>query len=241
MLHLSRAGLDAAIFDLDGVLTDTAALHEAAWKEMFDAFLRERGEGREPFSSRDYRLYVDGRRREDGVRAFLASRAIDLPEGSPQDPPEAETVNGLSRRKNDAVRERLRVASEALPGADHLLRDLRAAGVRVAVASSSANAGTVLEATGLARHVEVRVDGLDAARLDLPSKPDPALFLETLERLEVEPARAAVFEDALAGVEAGRRAGFGTVVGVASGPRADALRTAGANEVVEDLSWVKID
>jgi beta-phosphoglucomutase family hydrolase len=239
-LILSPVCLDAAIFDLDGVLADTAGLHQEAWKETFDAFLRGRGEGSHPFSPNDYRLHVDGRRREDGVRAFLASRGIELPEGSPDDPPDAQSVMGLSRRKNEAVQERLLRGSRALPGAEALLRNLRAAGIRVAVASSSANAGPVLEATVLAPLVEVRVDGLDSARLDLPSKPDPALFLEAVRRLGVAPERAAVFEDALAGIEAGRRAGFGIVIGVGLNERAEALRQAGADDVVADLSQVEV-
>lgn len=239
-LRLSPACLDAAIFDLDGVLTDTAALHEAAWKETFDAFLRSRGEQLRPFGPEDYRLHVDGRRREDGVRAFLASRGIELPEGSRDDPSGASTIAGLSRRKNEVVQARLRHESKALPRAEALLGALRAAGIGIAVASSSANAGTVLEATGLDRHVDARIDGRDAARLDLPGKPDPALFIEALRRLGADPGRAVIFEDAIAGVEAGRRAGFATVIGVGPPARAKALREAGADEVVTDLSCVTL-
>lgn len=239
-LSLSPERLDAVVFDLDGVLTDTAGLHEAAWKETFDAFLSLRREPSAMFSEQDYRAYVDGRRRDDGVRAFLASRGIELPEGSATDPPGAETIKGLSRRKNEAVQERLRRDSVPLPGAEALLQALRQVGIRVAVASSSANAGAVLKSTGLDRFVEIRVDGVDAARLDLPSKPDPALFREALQRLEVEPERAAIFEDAIAGVEAGRRAGFGTVIGVGGERHAEALRGAGADTVVADLSLVAV-
>ncbi|WP_291138539.1 HAD family phosphatase [Erythrobacter sp.] len=239
-MHLSPARLDAAIFDLDGVLTDTASLHEAAWKETFDAFLRTWDDRQPPFGPDDYQLYVDGRRREEGVRTFLASRGIKLPEGAQDDPPGAETVMGLSRRKNEAVQERLRTASRALPGAERLLRDLRTSGIAIAVASSSANARQVLEATGLAHHVQARVDGIDASRLDLPGKPHPALFEEALRRLGVKAERAVIFEDAIAGVEAGRRAGFARVIGVGPNARADALREAGADEVVGDLSGVTV-
>lgn len=239
-VSLSPEHLDAAVFDLDGVLTDTAGLHEAAWKETFDAFLRQRRPPLADFSQQDYRAFVDGRRREDGVRAFFASRGIELPEGSESDPPDAETVQGLSRRKNEAVQERLRCDSAPLLGARALLQALRRADIRVAVASSSANAGAVLKATGLDSFVQIRVDGVDSARLDLPSKPDPALFREALQRLEVEPTRAAIFEDAIAGVAAGRKAGFHTVIGVGRGQHAEALLAAGADMVVPDLSVVEV-
>jgi|TARA_R100000501_G_scaffold8550_1_gene17376 beta-phosphoglucomutase family hydrolase len=239
-LSLSPERLHAVVFDLDGVLTDTAGLHETAWKETFDAFLRARAGPFDSFSRQDYRAYVDGRRREDGVRAFLESRGIEIPEGSETDPPDAETMKGLSRRKNEAVQEQLRRDSVSLPGAEALLRALRRAGIGVAVASSSANAGAVLKATGLDRFVQIRVDGVDSAQLELPSKPNPALFREALRRLEVEPARAAIFEDAIAGVEAGRRVGFGTVIGVGRGQHAEALVDAGADMVVADLSVVDV-
>lgn len=240
-LRLSPGRLDAVVFDLDGVLTDTARLHEAAWKETFDAFLSRRSTPFAAFTHADYLDRVDGRTRQDGVRAFLAARRIDLPEGTATDASDAETVEGLSRRKNERVGERLGRDSTPLPGAEALLAALRDAGVRVGVASSSANAALVLEATGLHRFVEVRVDGVDIAALGLPGKPDPAMYREALARLGVGPDRAAVVEDAIAGVEAGRRAGVFLVVGVGRGSHAESLRRAGANAVVRDLAEVVVD
>ncbi len=243
-VRLSPDRLDVVVFDLDGVLTDTASLHEAAWKETFDAFLRSRAEPFSEFTRADYLQHVDGRARRDGVRAFLASRRIELPDGREIDPPEAITIEGLARRKNEAVQERLEHDAMPLPGAEALLESLCRARIRVAVASSSANAGPVLRATGLARFVEARVDGLDLSRLNLPGKPDPAMFLEALRQLGVGPERAALFEDAIAGVEAGRRVGFAFVIGVGGGGGGDthamALRGAGADEVVRDLSEVVV-
>lgn len=194
------------------------------------------------FSEQDYRSYVDGRRREEGVRAFLASRGIDLPDGADSEgnPPDRNTVKGLAFHKNVLLQERLRRDSVPLPGAEALLKALRQSGIRIAVASSSANAATVLEATGLDRFVDVRVDGVEAARLDLPSKPDPAVFREALQRLKVSPDRAVIFEDAIAGVEAGRRAGFAKIIGVGRGRHADALCRASADAVVADLLAVEI-
>lgn len=239
-LQLSRADLDAVVFDLDGVLTDTASLHEAAWKETFDAFLRDRPDPLPAFTRADYLGHVDGKPRVEGVRAFLASRDIALPDGAADDPPGAATVAGLARRKNELVRARLTRDAAPLPGAEALLAALRGAGIRVAVASSSANAEAVLEATGLARLIEVRVDGVVASRDDLPGKPDPAIFVEALGRLGVGAGRAALFEDAVAGVRAGRRAGFARVVGVGPDAQVDALREAGADVVVGDLSEVAV-
>ncbi|WP_299821066.1 beta-phosphoglucomutase family hydrolase [uncultured Jannaschia sp.] len=239
-LQLSRNDLDAVVFDLDGVLTDTASLHEAAWKEMFDAFLCDRPDPLPEFTRADYLAYVDGRPRLEGVRAFLASRSIVLAEGATDDPPGTATVAGLARRKNELVRARLVRDAAPLRGAEALLAALRGAGIRVAVASSSANAEAVLDATGLARFVEVRVDGVVASRNDLPGKPDPAIFVEALRRLGVGAGRAALFEDAVAGVQAGRRAGFARVIGVGHDARVDALRAAGADVVVGDLSEVAV-
>jgi beta-phosphoglucomutase family hydrolase len=232
--------IEAVIFDTDGVVTDTASVHGTAWARMFDAYLRERaerlGEPFRPFEPADYLSYVDGRPRFDGVANFLASRGIDLPFGDPSDPPDLETVCGLGNRKNDYFLERLR-AGDARPFATTaaLIRELRAGGVPTAVVSSSRNMRAVLAAAGLSDLFDVAVDGTDSARLGLPGKPDPALFLEAARRLGIEPGRAAVVEDALAGVEAGRRGGFGLVVGVDRGGQAAALAEHGADLVVADL------
>ncbi|GGC43323.1 hypothetical protein GCM10011504_22170 [Siccirubricoccus deserti] len=244
-ITLSRRNQDAAFFDMDGVLTDTARLHNRAWKRLFDAFLQRRAVARgEPFipfdAHADYLTHVDGRRREDGVRQFLASRGIHLPEGAANDPEEVETIAALSRRKNGYFAEELRAGVEPAPGAEALLRALLRQGIRTAVVSSSRNCAAIIEAAGLAGLLEVRVDGVDAAALDLPGKPAPDLFLEAARRLGVAPSRGALFEDALAGVEAGRRGGFGLVVGVDRGGQAEALLRHGAKLVVHDLSEVTV-
>jgi beta-phosphoglucomutase family hydrolase len=237
---LSRERHRAVVFDLDGVLVDSARLHAAAWKEAFDAFLREHHPDEAPFEEEDYLAHVDGRPRRDGVRAFLASRGIELPEGSEEDRPGAATVEGVAADKQARVVERLGRDSRPLPGAERLMAALREGGVRVAVATSSANGAAVLEATGLGRFVEARVDGIEARRLGLPGKPDPAGFEEALRRLGVPAGEAAVFEDALPGVEAGRAAGFALVVGIGPPERARALRGAGADAVVRDLAEVEL-
>ena len=232
-------GVTACLFDLDGVLTDTAAVHDKAWKATFDAFLRDRdGDGFRPFDPRaDYDAYVDGKRREDGVRSFLASRGIELPEGSPDDPPDAPTVSGLGNRKNELLLATIeRDGVEVYEGSRRYLRAAREAGLRRAVVSSSANTAQVLDVTGLAADVELRVDGVTAREEQLPGKPAPDTFLRAAELLGVDPAQAAVFEDALAGVEAGRAGRFGHVVGVDRVGQADALREHGADTVVQDLA-----
>lgn len=231
----------AVLFDLDGVVTRTAAVHAAAWKRLFDAYLERRarrtGTPFAPFDAdADYRRYVDGRPRADGTRAFLEARGIvDLPAGSPDDGPEAETIHGLGNRKNLLFREAL--ASDGVAVYEtvvELLRTLRARGVRTAVVSSSRNCRAVLDVAGIADLFDVRVDGVDLAEHGLPGKPDPALFLEAARRLGVPPGRAVVVEDAVAGVAAGRRGGFGLVVGVDRGDRASALAEAGADIVTGD-------
>jgi beta-phosphoglucomutase family hydrolase len=241
---LSRRDCDGAFFDMDGVLTDSARLHADAWKRLFDGFLRRAaaatGGGFVPFGKADYLAYVDGRPREDGVRHFLASRGILLPEGSESDPEEAETVAALARRKDRLFAQVLQAGLEPARGAEVLLRMLRRVGIRTAVVSSSRNCAAMLDAAGLAGFEDVRVDGVDAAALHLPGKPAPDLFLEAARRLGVEPGRGVVFEDALAGVEAGRRGGFGRVVGVDRGGQADALLRHGAHLVVRDLSEVAV-
>ncbi|MEV4459676.1 beta-phosphoglucomutase family hydrolase [Microbispora sp. NPDC004025] len=230
------------LFDMDGVLTRTARVHAAAWKEMFDEFLRERAAGSgTPFvpfdETGDYERYVDGRKRLDGTRTFLRSRDIDLPEGKPDDPPGMPTVNGLSNRKNELVQAILdRQGVEVFEGSVRYLRAVRDAGLRRAVVSSSANTARVLAAAGLDDMFDARVDGEVARRRGLAGKPAPDMFLAAADALGLAPAEAAVFEDALAGVAAGRAGGFAVVVGVDRGHQADALRDNGADVVVSDLS-----
>jgi beta-phosphoglucomutase family hydrolase len=234
-------GVTACLFDLDGVLTDTAAVHNAAWKQIFDDFLQERADRDDaifrPFTNTDYIDYVDGKPRSDGVRDFLASRDIHLPEGSPDDKPTAETVNGLGNRKNVELLERIHTDGvKVFEGSRRYLEAARDAGLRRAVVSSSANTHDVLEVTGLAPLIELRVDGVTIREEGLKGKPAPDTFLAAAQRLGVEPAAAAVFEDALAGVEAGRAGKFGAVVGVDRVGQAAALAEHGATVVVSDLA-----
>ncbi|MEV5486854.1 beta-phosphoglucomutase family hydrolase [Streptomyces bobili] len=231
--------IQACLFDLDGVVTRTAVVHAAAWKEMFDAFLRERDGARyRPFdSSHDYDEYVDGRPRADGVRTFLDSRGIHLPEGGPDDPPAAATVHGLGNRKNELLLARIRTDGvEAYDSTLGYLRAVRARGLRTAVVSSSANTRDVLRSIGAEDLFEVRVDGVVAAERGLPGKPHPDTFLAAARDLGVPPERAAVFEDALAGMDAGRSGHFGYVVGVDRVGQSDALYAHGADVVVRDLA-----
>ncbi len=230
----------AVLLDLDGVLTSTAALHAEAWKTMFDEFLRrwyeEHDEPFVPFSSEDYLRYVDGRRRLDGVAAFLASRHISLPGGGAEADPPPRSIAGLGNRKNALFNERLVAEGvEPLPGAVEFIDAARREDVKPAVVSSSANAETVLEAAGLAGRFDVVVDGVVADRLHLAGKPAPDTFLEAARRLGVEPVEAVVIEDALSGVAAGRAGGFGLVVGVAPAGSEGALLEAGADLVVANL------
>jgi beta-phosphoglucomutase family hydrolase len=221
------AAIRCCLFDLDGVLTASVELHRAAWTELFDAFLAAHGGG--TFTEADYHAHVDGRLREDGVRAFLAARGIRLPE------PE---VRALADAKNARVLEAIaQDGVDAYADAVCFVDAVRAAGLRCAVVSSSANCGPVLEGAGIAARFEVRVDGLDVERLRLAGKPAPDLFLTAVAELGERPAAAAVFEDAVAGVEAGRAGRFGWVVGVdRAGTRGDALRAAGADVVVGELT-----
>ncbi|WP_351222201.1 beta-phosphoglucomutase family hydrolase [Streptomyces sp. NPDC002133] len=230
------------LFDLDGVLTRTAKVHAAAWKEMFDDYLRRRAE-REgvpfvPFDDvHDYDEYVDGRPREDGVRTFLASRGVELPDGTPDDGPDAETVNGLGTRKNDLVLRKIREDGvEAYEGSVAYVRAARDAGLRRAVVSSSANCHDVLVAAGIADLFEERIDGIVAREQRLRGKPAPDTYLAAARALGAEPGAAAVFEDALAGVDAGRAGQFGLVVGVDRTGQAVELRRHGADIVVKDLA-----
>jgi len=230
--------VEACLFDLDGVITQTAKVHAAAWKEMFDAYLAGRPEPQPPFDpATDYVRYVDGKPRADGVRDFLASRGIRLPEGAPDDPPGRETVAGLGNRKNALVLELIaRDGVEVYDGSARYLRAAADAGLRRALVSSSANTRAVLEAVGLLDAFEVIVDGVVAAQRGLKGKPAPDTFLQGARELGVAPAAAVVFEDALAGVEAGRAGRFGCVVGVNRADQADALREHGATIVVDDLA-----
>jgi beta-phosphoglucomutase family hydrolase len=236
------AGVRACLFDLDGVLTQTAKVHAAAWKEMFDAFLRRRalrtGEELKLFDPlHDYDEYVDGKPRYDGVRSFLASRGIELPQGSPDDPPEADTIDGLGNRKNEIVLQLIHEHGvDAYEGSVRYVDAARDAGLRRAVVSSSTNCRDVLEAAGIADLLEERIDGVVAEREHLRGKPAPDTFLAGARALGAAPAEAAVFEDALAGVEAGRAGSFGFVVGVDRVGQADALRAHGADVVVNDLA-----
>ncbi|GDY32855.1 HAD family hydrolase [Gandjariella thermophila] len=238
--RVAPEGITACLFDLDGVLTSTAAQHMAAWKQTFDAFLREHERERfRPFTETDYVEYVDGRPRADGVRQFLASRGITLPEGGHDDPPTADTVYGVGNRKNDAL---LKIIQEhgvtPYPGSVRYLEAVRDAGLAVAVVTSSENGASVLDAAGLSRFVQARIDGLVINRQKLRGKPEPDSFLAGAKALGANPAQAAVFEDALAGVQAGRAGGFGWVVGVDRTHHADELRAHGADIVVSDLAEI---
>ncbi len=236
------AGIEACLFDLDGVLTRTAEVHAAAWKQTFDAFLSERaasaGELLIPFDATgDYAAHVDGRPRADGVRAFLSSRGISLPEGGPGDPSSAMTVHGLANRKNELVGRLIeRQGVRAYEGSVRFLKAACAAGLGRALVTSSENADVVLRAAGLDELFDVQVDGVAVRELGLAGKPAPDGFLEAARRLGVAAARAAVFEDAVAGVAAGRAGDFGQVIGVDRAAQAEALRAAGADVVVSDLA-----
>lgn len=235
-------GVRGCLFDLDGVLTETAKVHDAAWKEMFDDYLRDRaartGEKFVPFDPvADYDDYVDGKPRADGTRSFLESRGIHLPEGKDDDPADAETVNGLGNRKNDILLRRIRADGvEAYPGSVRYVRAVKAAGLPRAVVSSSANCADVLTAAGIADLFDARIDGITAAREHLRGKPEPDTFLAGARALGLEPAQAVVYEDALAGVAAGRAGKFGFVVGVDRVGQAKELKSHGADVVVKDLA-----
>ena len=239
---IRRDQFDAVLFDLDGVLTDTQGLHAACWKKMFDEFLRKRSENRgeefHPFSiTDDYYLYVDGRLRSDGVRDFLQSRNISLPEGDPDEPPESETVSGLGNRKNDMVNELMETEGvDVHSDSVEWVRLLRDQGYKTAVVSASSNCKTVLISAKILDLFDTIVDGNVAADLDLAGKPSPETFLKAAEQLGVDPRRAVVVEDAISGVQAGRSGGFGLVIGVARKENAEALKESGADIVVKSLS-----
>jgi beta-phosphoglucomutase family hydrolase len=235
-------GIKVCLFDLDGVLTDTAAVHRRAWKAMFDDFLSNQanatgGQFQEFSADNDYPQYVDGKTRDDGVRSFLQSRGIELPEGQPDDASDAETVNGLANRKNDLFQISLhRDGVTVFDGSRRYLQAVTDAGLPVAVVSSSANTEEVLHIADLEKFVQCRVDGVTIRTEHLPGKPAPDTYLRGAQLLNVEPAEAAVFEDALAGVQAGRAGHFGVVIGVDRIGHADALRDNGADVVVKDLA-----
>jgi beta-phosphoglucomutase family hydrolase len=233
------------LFDLDGVLTPTALVHAAAWKQMFDDFLRERDGGTfTPFDPRaDYDEYVDGKPRADGARDFLTSRGIELPPGSENDPPDAKTVQGLAARKDQIFQEKVdKDGVQPYPGSVRYLHAVRAAGLRTAVVSASKHCAQIVRSAGLEDLLDERVDGVTAQDEHLQGKPAPDTFLAAAHRLRTEPAYAAVFEDATAGVAAGRAGNFGYVVGVDrvddgdSHQHADDLRSHGASTVVRDLA-----
>jgi trehalose 6-phosphate phosphatase len=244
---IRREAFDGVIFDLDGVVTRTARVHAAAWKRLFDEYLKGRtsalGEDLRPFDQNiDYRRYVDGKPRYDGIRSFLESRGIKLPHGSPEDDPDQETVCGLGNRKNRYFQRELQERGvEVFESTLRLIKALRALSLKTAIVSSSRNCRAVLEAAAIGDLFDVTVDGADSERLDLPGKPAPDIFLEAARRLGLDPVRAVVVEDAISGVEAGRKGNFGCVVGVDRADQADALREHGADIVVKDLKEIAVN
>ena len=238
---ITRDRYDAVLLDLDGVITDTASIHAACWKQMFDEYLQSQAtqtcEAFRPFDiAADYRVYVDGKPRYDGVRDFLASRGIQLPEGSPDDPPQTETVDGLGNRKNELVNKIIEDKGvEAYEGSVELIHQFRGQGFKIAVVTSSQNCTAVLRAAKLDHCFDVQVDGNVIHAQHLAGKPAPDTFLTAAKLLGVEPSRAVVIEDALSGVEAGFNGNFGLVIGVARKGNADELRRHGAHLVVNDL------
>lgn len=243
---ISRSDYDAVLFDLDGVVTQTAKLHVAAWKVMFDEFLQRRAERLgapfRPFDPLDdYRRHVDGKPRYHGVADFLASRGIELPWGSPADPPERDTVSGLGNRKNVLYLKLMKEQGvEVYPSTLALIRTLRSEGFRTAIVTASKNCTEVLNAARIADLFDTQVDGLTLQENHLAGKPAPDSFLEAARRLGVEPVRAIVVEDAIAGVAAGHAGGFGCVIGVDRAGQAEALRQAGARVVVSDLAEIGV-
>jgi len=239
--RVSRDQYDAVLFDLDGVITNTANLHARCWKQMFDEYLRNRaqhtGEAFRPFDlARDYLVYVDGKPRFDGVRDFLRSRGIQLPEGHPNDPANIETVHGLGNRKNDLVNRAIaEMGVEPYAGTVQFIHQLRRDGFKIAVVTSSQNCDAVLKAAKLDDCFEVRVDGNVIQAERLAGKPAPDTYLMAAKLLGVEPIRAVVIEDAISGVEAGSNGKFGLVIGVARKGNAEELKRHGAQLVVDDL------
>ncbi|WP_425953427.1 HAD family hydrolase [Xylanimonas sp. McL0601] len=244
-VHLAPERHRAVVFDLDGVITDTASVHAEAWTQLFDEYLARRparpDEDHRAFERADYLRHVDGRPRHDGVDAFLRSRGIALPWGDPAEPPGRETVCGLGNLKNRYFTDRLeRHGVQVFDDGVGLVRRAQEQGLGTAIISASRNCRQVLDAAGLGDLFGVRVDGIVAAELGLPGKPDPAVLLEAARRLGVGPGATVVVEDAQAGVEAGRRGGFGLVIGVARDGDGDALRAHGADTVVTNLDEVLV-
>ncbi|MEA3355948.1 MAG: trehalose-phosphatase, partial [Candidatus Bipolaricaulota bacterium] len=240
---IAHVDFDAVIFDLDGVITKTARIHARAWKEMFDHYLKQRSRHPRPFDiDEDYREYVDGKPRYDGVKSFLVSRDINIRYGDPDDSPERETICGLGNRKNQLFLGLVeKEGVEFYKSSVDLIEGLKSKHFKTAVASSSKNCAEILAAADLVGLFQVKVDGRDAQSLDLNGKPDPDIFVEAAHRLGVDPKRCVVFEDALAGVQAGNRGNFGAVIGVNRGDEEQALRQGGADVVVTDLSQVEIE
>lgn len=241
VLTISHHDYDAVIFDLDGVITDTASVHFSAWKKLFDGYLQQR-QGNEftPFSEDDYLKYVDGKPRYEGVKSFLQSRGIELPYGSPEDSPEQETICGLGNRKNAAFQEFLEEGVKIYDSSVQLLEQLKSAGIKIAVVTSSKNCDAVLKAVHLTDVFQAKVDGVVAAERGLEGKPAPATFLEAARELGCDPARSIVVEDAISGVQAGSRGHFGCVLGIDRTGQAEALRQNGADVVVSDLAEVAV-
>jgi alpha,alpha-trehalase len=243
---ISAKEFDGFIFDMDGVVTQTAPLHAAAWKRMFDEYLQQRearGEG--PYSPfdviADYLPYVDGKPRVDGVVSFLASRGITIPLGAPDDPPGSETVHGLGNRKNQYFHQLLtEQGAHVYQSTVELIREVKRAGLRTGIFSASRNAADILRAAGVLDLFEAKVDGSDASSLGLPGKPDPAMLLELAGRLKLSPERTAVAEDAIAGVQAGKAGRFRLVIGVNRSGKEGSLKAAGADLEVRDLAEVAV-
>ena len=238
--RINRDQYDAVLFDLDGVVTDTASIHATCWKQMFDQYLRNRARNREAFRpfelATDYRLYVDGKPRFDGVRDFLASRGIHLPEGNPEDPTDVETVCGLGNRKNDLVNLVIAdVGVDPYDGTVQFIHQLRRNGFKIAVVTSSQNCTAVLKAAKLDDLFEVQVDGNTIHAQRLAGKPAPDTFLMAAKLLGCEPERTVVIEDAISGVQAGASGRFGLVIGIARKGNAEELKHHGAHLIVDDL------
>lgn len=244
-MRLHSDAYRALVLDMDGVVTDTAATHTAAWRELFDSYLAEHAPpeaDRRPFTLEDYHDHVDGRARIDGVKTFLDSRGVDLPRGRPEDPAGWATAWALANSKNDLFHSALKVeGAPAFPSTVRLVEAARAAGWRTAVVTASRNRAEVLATAGIENLFDAAVDGVDAAELDLAGKPDPATFLEAARRVHVRPDQTVVVEDARAGVTAARAGGFGLVIGVDRAGQAEELAAAGADMVVEDLAEVALE
>ncbi|MFW6150998.1 MAG: trehalose-phosphatase [Chloroflexota bacterium] len=245
-VEITKERIRALIFDMDGVITDTARVHAAAWKRLFDDYLKDRaareGGTFEPFDvESDYLRYVDGKPRYEGAKSFLESRGVSLPYGEPSDDPETETVCGLGNRKNAYFQAHLREQGvDSYSTSIQLLQTLRRQGFATAVISASTNATDVLESAGVADLFDVKVDGVDSQEIGLKGKPEADIFLEAARRLGVQPREAAVIEDALAGVEAGRKGQFGLVIGVDRSGQKQELLARGADVVVEDLGEISV-